>query len=178
MTDSLSLKFLGTFSAKDILAMHSPNMASTFETIQPALVQLNINSTSITTTGGDGMLGHLVLTIVRNTYQALSLGNVNHPPPEAPLDAPISPQKSTDAHIYEARCAFDDTVHGFKIYHTVDAVLKQQLITSIDDNYVKGHKKRNTGYARVTTITLIEHLIHTYDQITPDDLINNKEHMK
>ena len=96
---------------------------------------------------------------------------------EAPPAAPTFPQNSTGAQIYEARRAFDDTVRVFKIYHTVDAVLKQQLLTSIDDKYVKVHKNRKTGYARVTTHTLIEHVLHTYGHITPNDLINNEERM-
>ena len=178
MPDSLSLKVLGTFSAKDILSMHLPNMAPTFETIQPEPVQLNDNATSIPTTGGDGTLGYLVLSIGQTAYQALSLGNVNHPPPAAPPDAPTFPQNSTGAQISEARRTFNDTVHGSKFYHTVDAVLKQQLLTSIDDTYVKVHKNRNTGYARVTTITLVKNLLNTYGQIKPDDLINNEERMK
>ena len=127
MPDSLSLKVPRTFSAKDILSMHLPNMAPTCYTIQPALVQQNANATSISTTGGDGTLGDLVLTISRNAYQALSLGNVNQPPPAAPPAAPSFPQNSTGPQIYEARCTFVNTVFGFKLYHTVDAVLKQKL---------------------------------------------------
>ena len=80
--------------------------------------------------------------------------------------------------IYEARHTLDDTVRGFKLYHTVDTVLKQQFLTSIDDKSVKVHKNRNTGYARVTTRTLINHLLTTYGQIVPDNLINNEERMK
>ena len=178
MPDSLSLEVLGTFSSKQILTMHSPNMSPTFETIQPALVQLNANTTSIPTTAGDGILGHLVVTIGRVAYQALSAGNADHPPPAAPPAAPTFPANSTGAQISEARRTFDDEVRSFKLYHSVDAVLKQQLLSSIDDKYVKVHKNRNTGYAHVTTQTLIEHLLQTYGRITPDDLINNEERMK
>ena len=96
-------------------------------------------------TGGDGTLVHLVLTIGRTAYQALSLGNVNHPPPAAPPAASTFPQHSTGVQISEARRTFDNTVRGFKHYYTVDAVLKQQLLTSIEDKYVKVHKNRNTG---------------------------------
>ena len=92
MPDSLSLKVPRTFSAKDTLSMNLPNMDPTCYTIQPALVQQNANATSISTTGGDGTLGDLVLTISRNAYQALSLGNVNQPPPAAPPAAPSFPQ--------------------------------------------------------------------------------------
>ena len=178
MPDSLSLEVLRKNSAEAILSMHSPNTAPTFETIQPALVQLNANAISVPTTGGNVTLGYLFLTIVRAAYQSLSLGNVDHPPPEAPPVAPTFPQHSTGTHIYEARRTFDDTVRGFKIYHTVDVVLKKQLLTSIDDKYVRVQKTRNTGYAHITTRTLIEHLLNTYGQITPDELINNEELMK
>ena len=129
MPDSLSLKFFGTFSAKAILSMHSPNIAPTFETIHPALVKLNTNATSIHMVGGDGKLGHLVLTIGRTAYQALSLGNIDHPPPAAPPAAPTFPQNSTEAQIYEARRTFYNIVRGFKLYHTLDAILKKQLLT-------------------------------------------------
>ena len=173
MPDSLPLEVLGTFSAKEILAMHSPNMAPNFETIQPSLVQLNANAINIPTTGGYGTLGNLVLTIGCTAYQALSLGNIDHPPPAAPPAAPTFPQNSTEAQIYEARCTFYNIVRGFKLYHTLDAVLKQQLLTSIDEKYVKVEKNCNTGYARITIITLINHLVNTYVQITSDYLINN-----
>ena len=153
-------------------------MAPTFETIQPSLVQLNANATSIPATGGDVTLGHLARTIGLTSYQDLSLGNVDHPPPEAPPAVPTFTQNSTGAYISASHRAFDDKVRGLKLYHTVDAVLKQQLRAYIDDKYVKVHKNRNTGYARVTTRTFIEHLLHTYGQITPDDLINNEERMK
>ena len=113
MPDSLSLEVLGTFSAKDILFVHSSNMVPTFETIQPALVQINANATSIPTTEGDGILGHLVLTIGRAASKSLILGNVNHPPPAAPPAAPTFPQNSTGVQISEARRAFDDTVRCF-----------------------------------------------------------------
>ena len=97
MPDSLSLEVLGTFYAKNILAMHSPNIAPTFETIQPSLVQLNANATSIPATGGDVTLGHLARTIGLTSYQDLSLGNVDHPPPEAPPAVPTFTQNSTGA---------------------------------------------------------------------------------
>ena len=128
-------------------------MAPTFETIQPALVQLNANATKIPITRGDGTLGYLFLMI---GYQSLSLGNVDHSLLAAPPSAPTFPQNSTSAQIYEARRTFDNKVRGFKLYHTIDALLKQQLLTSIDDDYVKVHKNRNTGYACVTTKTLIK----------------------
>ena len=153
-------------------------MSPNFDTIQPALVQLNANATSIPTSGGNGELGHLVITIGWASYQALILGNVNHPPLAAPPAAPMFPQNSTGAQISEVRRTFDDTVHGFKLYHTVDAVLKQQILTSKGDKYVKVHKNRNTGYAHVTTRKLIEHLLKKYGHITPNDIINNEERMK
>ena len=173
MPDSLSHKDFGTFSSKSILSMHSPNITLTFETIQPALVQLNTNATSIHTNGGDGTLGHLVLTIGWTAQQALRLGNIDHPIPAAPPAAPTFPQNSTGAQISEARRTFYNIVRGFKLYHTLDAVLKQQLLTSIDEKYVKVEKNCNTGYARINIITLINHLINTYVQITSDYLINN-----
>ena len=141
-------------------------------------MQLNSNTTSIPTTGGNDTLGHLVLTIGRTDYQNLSLNNVYHPPPEAPPDAPNFQPNSTGAQISETRRLFDNQGLIFKLYYTTDAVLKQQLLASVDEKYVKIHKNRNTSYARVTNCSLIEHLLTTYRRITPDNLIKNEEQMK
>ena len=116
--------------------MHSPNMVPTFDTIKPALVQINANATSSPTTASDGTVGHLVLAIVQVAYQALSVGNADYPPPFAPLVAPTFPANSTGAQISEARRTFDEEVRTFKIYHSVDAVLKQQLLSPIEDKSV------------------------------------------
>ena len=158
--------------------MHSPNMVPTFETIKPALVQINANATSSPTTASDGTVGHLVLAIVQVAYQDLSFSKVNHPPPLAPLAVPNFPTNSTGAHISESWRTFDKKVRTFTLYHSVDSVLKQQLLSSIDDKYAKVHNNRNTGYTHVTTRTLIGYLLQTYGQITPNDLINNEECMK
>ena len=116
--------------------MHLPNMAPNFETIYSALVHINANTTIIPNTDVDRTLIHIILTIVQVAYQALSVGNADYPPPFAPLVAPTFPANSTGAQISEARRTFDEEVRTFKIYHSVDAVLKQQLLSPIEDKSV------------------------------------------
>ena len=44
------------------------------------------------------------------------------------------------------------------IYHAVDAALKKQILAATEETYLISLKDHNTGFARVTTRTIIEHL--------------------
>lgn len=177
MPDALTLEVLGTFPHQNVARMHAPNEEPNYETLAPALVQLNANAASIATTGGDGILGHLVLTIGTVAYQTRSVGGVNHPAPAVPPAAPIFPAGATGAVISETRRTFDDTIRTYRLYHAVDNVLKQQVINACDDMYLSTLKDRTTGYAQVTCRQMITHLLDQYGRITPDALIENEEHM-
>ena len=113
------------FPHSTIRATHPPGQAPTYETIHSALSQLNANAASIPSNGGDGTLGHLVLTLGQATYQTLSIGHVDHPPPIAPAPLVI-PQGTTAAMIAELRRDHDESKTTFKLYHTVDAALKSR----------------------------------------------------
>ena len=73
-----------TFPHKKILTLHTAGMAPTFDSLTPGLLQLNANATSVRTLAGDGLLGHLVLTIGSAEYWAISHNGVDHPLPVPP----------------------------------------------------------------------------------------------
>ena len=165
------------FPHSTIRATHPPGQAPTYETIHSALSQLNANAASIPSNGGDGTLGHLVLTLGQATYQTLSIGHVDHPPPIAPAPLVI-PQGTTAAMIAELRRDHDESKTTFKLYHTVDAALKKQILEATEETYLISLKDHNTGFARVTTRTIIEHLYTNYGRIDADALTKNENRMK
>ena len=154
---STSIDVVSMFPHSVILATHPPGQAPTYETLHPAFTQLNANAASIPSNGGDSILGHLVLTLGQAKYQTLSNGNVAYPPPVAPTPLVI-PQETSAAMISELRRNYDDAKATFKLYHSVDAALKKQLLDATNETYLTSLKDRNTGFAMISTRALIEHL--------------------
>ena len=64
---SMSTDVVSIFPHAAILATHPPGQAPTYETIHPAITQLNVNAVSIPSNGGNGLLGHIVLTLGATT---------------------------------------------------------------------------------------------------------------
>ena len=96
-----------------------------YDSLHLAITQLNANAASISTDGGNGLLGHLVLTVGDTAYAALSTGNVAHPDPLAPAAAPDLPPITTSALIAELRQQFADSKSTFRTYYAVNAALKK-----------------------------------------------------
>ena len=171
---STSPDVVSLFPHSAILATHPPGQAPTYETLHLAITQLNANAASIPSNGGDGTLGHIVLTIGQATYQTISNGNVAYLPPVAPAPL-IIPQGTSAAMIAELRHNYDEDKATFKLYNAVDAALKKQILDATEATYITSLKDRTTGFARVTThhITM-EHLYTNYGHITVETLTENE----
>ena len=76
-------------------------------------------------------------------YQTISQGNVAYPPPVAPAPLVIPPGTST-AMITILSRNFDESKATFKLYHTVDAALKKQLLDAMDETSLTSLKDRTT----------------------------------
>jgi hypothetical protein len=61
---------------------------------------------------------------------------------------------------------------------STDKTLKQQLLAAIDNIYYRSLRNRITGYANVTTLTILRHLCDTCGKISPTDLIDIDTRMK
>jgi hypothetical protein len=73
------------------------NTEPTFTTILVAHVELNTNTASIYSARGDGLQGHLALTIDANDYIKRSIGNKPFLPPTAPPAVPTHLATASDA---------------------------------------------------------------------------------
>jgi hypothetical protein len=169
---------LGTMPHPTILATHPAGAEPTYDSLLPAITQLNANAASIPSLDGDGLLGHLVLTIGTIAHALISTGNLAHPAPAAVGPIPIFPANATGAVIAELRQQHADAKRTFQTYYAVDAVLKQLLLASTDERFVITLKDRTHGFALVRTRTIIVHLHDTYGNITSDALSQNEERMK
>jgi hypothetical protein len=107
------------------------------------------------------------------------MGNVYHPPPAPPADAPIIPSGTTAAMIAELRQQYNDKKRAYKTYYAVDAALKSQLLLkATDDRFVATLKHAAHGFALVRTRTIIQHPYTTYRRMTSKMLAVNDDNMR
>jgi hypothetical protein len=176
MSNSTKTSIYGMFPYSTILATHATGMEPTYMT------QLNANAASIPSSDGDGLLGHLVLTLGQAAYSNISAGNVAYPPPVPPPPVPDIPAAGaaapTAALLAEIRLQHTDAKKAFQKYYAVDAALKKLLLAATNKRFVISLKDRTHGFALVRTRRLIDHLYTTYGNITSEDLYTNEERMK
>ena len=58
-------------------------------------------------------------------------------------------------------------------YTNTDKALKSQLITAVDEKFIRSKKNKYVGYVNVTTLQLLNHLYENYTKITHNDLREN-----
>ena len=76
--------------------------------------------------------------------------------------------------IAELRRNHDDATAAFNKYNAIDAALKKQILDATEVTYITSLKNRTTGFARVTTRQIIEHLYNNYGHITVKTLTENE----
>ena len=172
-------------SAKDIAALPvvtltpiTTNLAPpTYATIKIAQTELNSNAASIASTGGDGVHGHLALTITPEQYTAISVGNI-------PFIAPVNPPQVLDhgANPTQYTIAEDIRLHKeaketFRTYHDVDKALRNQLIVAVHPTYIRALRDDTLGFANVTCLQMLTHLWTRYGDIKQDELEDNLKRM-
>jgi hypothetical protein len=150
-----------------------PNYAS----LHIAQMQLNSCAASVDSNGGDGVHGHLALTITPAEYMALSAGGV---PFIAPLNPPIQPVHqpgATAAQIAENIRQHKEAKIIFHTYHDTDKVLRNMLIAKIDIIYIRALYDATVGFGNVMCLELLQHLKTNYGIIKQEELEENTKRM-
>jgi hypothetical protein len=145
----------------------------TYATIHQAQVELNGNARSVHSNGGDGILGHLALTVSPARYQVLSTGNVAFVPPVNPTLHPVHPVNATAPQISEANRQHLVQQQTFQTYTNVDAALRSQLIEATPTPYLAAIRHADLGFGGLTCLQLLNHLHDSYAIITAQDLEDN-----
>ena len=148
----------------------------TFETISEIHTKLKANASSVQSELGGGTHGLLGLTLQPGTYTVLT-GHVFQPPVNPGPVANVPPNQ-TGPQIANILRHHKDQLNLWRNYNATEQALKQQLISSIDDIYLKGVANRHTGFATVNLLRMLQHLYDTYGDITPTELEENDVKMK
>jgi hypothetical protein len=118
----------------------------TYESIAEINLKLNANAASVHSNLGDGAHRLLALTIDPAVYNTISPDPFV--PPANPSTNPVLPNNyTTRQYAASLRIWKEDLSTG--------KTLKQQLLAAIDGIYYRSLRNRITGYANVTTLTIL-----------------------
>ena len=136
--------------------------------------ELNGNAASVHSNLGDGLHGHLALTIPIDEYLALT-NNVPFVTPINPAGQPVHPAQVTGNQITEINRQHLEQKQVFHTYHEVDQALRNQIIAAVPDVYIWALKHTTTGFGNVTSLQLLSHLWSNYGVITQKELDDNQQ---
>jgi hypothetical protein len=148
------------------------NQRPTVSSLEILQQELSTNAISIPSPRGNGTLGHYALVVPAATYATAS-GGIAFVPPVSPGAAPAHPNPATAAQITEINRQFLADKVEFATYMAAEAGLKKQLLVAVPATYTNALKDKMLGFANVTTLAIITHLMEAYGTITTDDLDNN-----
>jgi hypothetical protein len=153
------------------------NTEPTFATILVTHVELNANAASIYSTRGDGVHGHLALTINADDYKQRSIG-VTFQVPTAPPAFPAHKDKATDAEIAENNRQHKALLSEFFLCHNADTILRNLLIAAVPTIFLAAIRNPVTGFGNVSCLSLLNHLHDVYGNTTEKDLEQNIQRMR
>jgi hypothetical protein len=143
----------------------------TFESINNLHRVLKTNAASVPTALGGGVLGHLTLVLPAAEYANLSA--TAFPAPNNPGATIVPVAGATAAQLATAERVHKEQLRIWDLYHDSDKALKRQLLGAIENVYLRALSHRHTGYAYITTLQLLQHLLRVHGRITAHDLEEN-----
>jgi hypothetical protein len=154
------------------------NTEPTIATILVTHVELNANAASIYSTRGDGVHGHLALTINAANYKQCSIGCVAFQVPTTPPALPAHKDKAMDAEIAEENRQHKGILAEFVLWHNADAILCNLLIAAVPTIFLAAMRNPVTGFGNVSCLSLLNHLHDVYGHITEKELEHNIQRMR
>jgi hypothetical protein len=144
--------------------------------LKPLKKQLNANAMSIPSVQGGGSHGHLALTIPAARY--LTIVGIAFTAPLHPGPAPIHIAGATGHQITETNRQYAAELKEFRVFTSVEANLKKEIIQAVPDTYINELNDDILGYANTTTLSLLAHLDTTYGTVTADNLNTNLDDLQ
>ena len=138
----------------------------TYATLRAAQTQLNANAASIPSHGGDGLHGHVALTLSPADYAILSA--IPFLPPTNPAPIIEHPTGLTAHQITELNRLHTTACSVFRTYNEVDKALRTQIIDAVADHYIEDLYDPTLGYGNVSSLALLTHLWNNHGKITQD----------
>ena len=138
---------------------------------------LNLCSSAVNCTLGCGTLVYMVLTAqpaVFNTHCGTAFVT-----PINPGIRPVMPDPAPTAAIFsEFFIIHKHKVRLFNKYHTVDRSCKKVISNLIPEKFYKSLSSRIIGFAKVTSLKILTHLITKYAELEEEDVQDIDQKMK
>jgi hypothetical protein len=131
-----------------------------------AHVELNANAASIYSARGDGLQGHLALTLDATYYIKRSIGNKPRDPPMAPPAVPTHLTTISDAQIAETNCQHKIQKEEFILFHNADTALCNLIIAVVPPFFLADQRDPMTGFGNKTVLQLPTYLHTTFGSIS------------
>jgi hypothetical protein len=154
------------------------NTEPTFASILVAHVELNANAASIYSARGDGLQGHLTLTIDAMDYIKRSISNKLCVPPTAPSAVPTHLETASDAQITEKNRQHKVRKEEFILFHNADTALRNLLIAAVPPIFLADQRDPMTGFGNKTVLQLLTYLHTTFGNISEKELEQNTARMQ
>ena len=143
----------------------------TYDSIKVLRRQLTANSSSVYSTRGDGISGHLILVLSPQDY--IAQANVPFLRPTHPGEDPNINGTGTEAHIRALSAAYNKNMQDFVTYEYTDKLLKQLIIAAVPIEFLTALEDPVYSFSRVTTLQLLTYLTTRYANMTPEAISRN-----
>lgn len=167
----MSDPYLPKFLRPTLTPVCEPGGKPHYASIAKVQLELDENSASVHSTGGDGRHGHLTLTMVPAKFSRVS--RVPFITPVHPGPYPIHASTTTGPQISAANAEYDAALRHFRLYTATEQGLRAMLIKAVPIMYFEALLSEDMGFATVTTLQLLTHLWSTYGKITSAELVAN-----
>ena len=133
------------------------------------------NARSVPSTLGGGDHGHLGLVMPEEAYVLISNGGDTYDFPDKP-DVPV--YANGVAQRERQKTEYQQELEAYHDARNMQSQLKAQLMLAIPDTYREALADIDHGYADVTAMDLLEHVVDTYGTITTIDLEANLQQLE
>ena len=146
-----------------------------YDSIADIHLKLNSIAASVQSNLGCGTLGLLFLTFSPAVYTTLF--TIVFVPPVNPGPKPSIPTGATGAVISDIKYRNTEATKIFTEYENTDKSIRQILLASTDELYVRSLCHKYIVYGKTTARALLDHLYSTYANISASTLKDNDKRL-
>ena len=138
--------------------------------------ELKANAASIPTTLGGGTHGYLGLILSPAAYATIAATQFIEP--IYPGQHPNVPAGTSAANTSTIVRRHTEDLRQWREFKNVNTALKNQLLSALDDIYIRALKDHHVGYMNQSIRAILQHLFDNYGNITPLELEDNDTKMR
>ena len=136
-----------------------------YESLKNLKDELKANAASLPTTLGGGTHGYLGLILSPAAYATIAATQFIEP--IYPGQHPNVPAGTSAANTSTIVRRHTEDLRQWREFKNVNTALKNQLLSALDDIYIRALKDRHVGYMNQSIRAILQHLFDNYGNITP-----------